>query len=200
MIEDPRQVNPFLMDEDSNPWSSNREDNEVTSDKLTLHDLVELEVRILERVAKEGPYRSPVKLAAEEWRGSEDWMMNTEVVQFVLYGLNEQGLVVLREHTHAIGIADWGIKIIYIRATPLAYDLLGLRKRPARLVGGAPSTRGYELALRPHDATEFRNHPEQAPAMSTIEICRLDEHCLRYPDHAMKHIKQLRDLKRRGVI
>jgi hypothetical protein len=147
--------------------------------KPTLHELVDIEVRILDRICRDGPYTSPVMLAADEWRGNADWLMaSVDTVMWVLYGLNDQGLVVIREKKHADG-ETWGIPITYIRATPLAFDLLDFRS-PIRVVGEWPQH--PETPLKRADMTEFRNHAEQAEP-SPIERMDIHQHLDIYPDH-----------------
>lgn len=148
--------------------------------KPTLHQLVDIEVRLLDRICRDGPYTSPVSLAADEWRGSEDWLMaSVDTVMWVLYGLNEQGLVVLRERAHGGMEPTWGIAMNYIRATPAAFDLLDYRP-PIRVVGEWP--KHPETPLLRADMTEFRNHAEQAEP-APIERMDIAEHLNTYPSH-----------------
>lgn len=150
---------------------------------VTLHDLADLEVRLLDRVCRDGPYTSPVMLAADEWRGSEDWLVaSVEMVMWTLYGLNEQGLVILREVVdNGRGTLTWGIPINYIRATPEAFDLLDY-PRPIRVAGerANPMT---DSPTKRFDTTEFRNHGEQAIGSPISRWSNLAEHLADFPQH-----------------
>lgn len=147
---------------------------------VDLHTLVDLEVRILDRICRDGPYHSPVALAADEWRGGEDWLMaSVDTVMWIVYGLNEQGLVVIRERVPGEEMT-WGIPITYIRATPAAFDLLDFRA-PIRVVGEWP--KHPETPLLRADMTEFRNHPETAAPSPIERFIDLADHLAAYPDH-----------------
>lgn len=146
--------------------------------EVSLHDLTEIEVRLLHRVCRDGPYLSPVALASDEWRGSEDWLIaNVDMVQWVLYGLCDQGLVVLRERTAEY---NFGITMCYIRATTAGYDLFDYPPT-TREIG-----RGHQRLAAPVDldATDFRRHGEHA-AGTTVERMSLSEHLDLYPSHRL---------------
>lgn len=142
---------------------------------VSLHELADLEVRLLERICRDGPYDSIVRLAADEWRGTGDAVGEADTLAWVLYGLCDQGLLVIRESTVQ---STYALPITYVRATPDAYSLLDYPP-PKREVGRGRIT---DDAMRPGDMTEFRNHGEQAlPA--PIERMPIAEHMQKYPTH-----------------
>jgi len=156
------------------------------ADFLSPSALTELEVRVLDAVCRNGPYHSPVSLAADVWLGhGDDWhLANADWIEWLLYGLCEQGFVILREHPPA-GNTDitaymHGLHISYARATPDAFDLLDFP--PMHYEVGSRLSTHKDAMLRPGDTTEFRFHKEWAIG-GEIERMTIGEHLATYPDH-----------------
>lgn len=131
--------------------------------------------RVLSRVCSDGPYRSCVSIAADEWAGETDWGMDVNLVMWALEQLNEEGFVTYR-------LGSYGL-YTDIKATPDGFDAAGFPP-PVRQAGRRLSG---DLPLRPGDRTEFRNFRSYAQG-GPIEKCSLEEHLVRYPDHKAIHV------------
>jgi hypothetical protein len=153
---------------------------------LSLHILADLEVRLLETVCRYGPYHSPVSLAADLWMGhGDDWhVANADWVEWICYGLCDQGLLILREHDPVVpgsdGTYNYGLHISYIRATREGFDLLDFP--PQHYVVGSRLALNRDAMLRPGDTTEFRFHNPSAVG-GEIERMTIGEHLATYPSH-----------------
>ena len=159
------------------------------AESLTKSALTDLEVRVLDAVCRYGPYHSPVALASDLWRGhGDDWhVANADWVEWLLYGLCDQGFVILREHP-PVGPTDdptatvymHGLHISYARATPEAFDLLDFP--PLQYAVGSRLSGHRDAMLRPGDTTEFRFHAESAVG-GEVERLTVGEHLAWYPSH-----------------
>jgi hypothetical protein len=161
----------------------------ANSDSISISVLADIEIRVLEQVCRNGPYRSPVALAADVWLGhGDDWhLANADWIEWILYGLCDQGFVILREHPPHVHSAPttesaytYGLHISYARATNEAFDLLDF-PAPKYPVGSRLATH-RDAMLRPGDTTEFRYHDETAVG-GEIERLHISEHLVVYPHH-----------------
>jgi hypothetical protein len=124
-------------------------------------------------------------LAADLWMGhGDDWhVANADWVEWICYGLCDQGFLILREHDPAHGLEGqpvYGLHLSYIRATGEAFDLLDFP--PMHYVVGSRLALSNDAMLRPGDTTEFRFHHESAVG-GEIERMTIGEHLATYPDH-----------------
>lgn len=167
------------------------------AETISLSLLADIEVRVLEMVCRHGPYTSAVSLSADLWRGpSDDWHVgNADMVEWVLYGLCEQGFLILREHPAsqpgATETYTWGLNISYARATDEAFDLLDFPPRMYPI--GSRLSAHRDAMIRPGDTTEFRFHDESAKGGS-IERMTIEQHIDVYPDHP-QHRRQAREVR-----
>jgi DNA-directed RNA polymerase subunit RPC12/RpoP len=164
---------------------------------VTAEQLSAVEAEVLQRLAASRVTISAVKLAAEMAGDFDGHLLNHEIsfelIQFILNGLNEQGLVVYRIAPQMFvtdaGATEWietarskhGVPV-HIRVTEEGYAAIGYTTR-AVTVGVRRSYRG-EAPVRRGDPTDFRNQGFMAVAFGVIERCGLAEHLTRYPDHA----------------
>ena len=163
---------------------------------ISLHALADIEVRVLEAVCRYGPYQSAVMLSADLWRGpTDDWhVANADAVEWVLYGLCDQGFLILREHVQAPGAEvaySHGLRVSYVRATREAFDLLDFP--PPHYAIGTRLALQHDAMIRPGDTTEFRYHDETALGGS-IERMPIEEHVGVYPDHP-HHRRQIIEVR-----